>query len=51
MATGVLDGRQVRLEWRGGFLGARSRLLVDGKGRWGELIADVDALEVALQGR
>ena len=51
VATGVLDGRQVRLEWRGGFLGPRSRLVVDGKGRWGTLIADAEALEAALRER
>ena len=51
VAQGMLDGRQVRLEWRGGFLGPRSRLTVDGVGRWGALIADAEALEAALRER
>ena len=49
VATGVINGRPVQLEWRGGFMGARSRLVVDGQGRWGALIADADALEAALE--
>jgi hypothetical protein len=51
VATGMINGRQVQLEWRGGFLGARSRLAVDGEGRWGALIADAGALEAALRDR
>ena len=48
MAAGVLNGRQVRLEWRGGLMGARSRLTVDGEGRWRTLIEDEAALVAAL---
>ena len=51
VAQGVIDGRKVRLEWRGGFLGPRSRVVIDGVGRWGELIADADTLESALRER
>jgi hypothetical protein len=49
VASGMINERQVQLEWRGGFMGARSRLVVDGQGRWGALIADADALEAALR--
>ena len=48
VAEGVLDGRAVRLEWRGGAMGGRTLLTVDGEGRWRALITDAEELQVAL---
>lgn len=48
MARGVVDGRAVVLEWRGGPMGPRSRVTVDGEGDWRALITDEAALTAAL---
>jgi hypothetical protein len=47
---GVLDGRAVSLEWRCGPIGARSRVMIDGRGRWRELITDEAGVIEALRG-
>ena len=48
VAEGTLSGTAVRIEWRGGPLGMRSRLLIGGQGSWGDFIGDAPSLEEAL---
>ncbi|MEL6347709.1 MAG: hypothetical protein AAFV53_31680 [Myxococcota bacterium] len=45
---GSLDGRAVRVEWRGGVLGARSRVTIDGQTQHLPLVVTAEALVAAV---
>ena len=51
IAQGVVDGREIVLEWRGGPMGPRSRVTVDGEGGWRPLITNEADLTAALDAR
>jgi hypothetical protein len=48
VATGIHDGRTVRVEWRGGWNGETTRIRIDGRVHRTQLVRTASALERLL---